>query len=257
MRYVANFIKYKDLLAELVRKDIKIKYRHSYLGVLWSLLNPLLMMIVLTVIFSAVFKNHIEHFPLYVLTGRLIYSFFSDSTSFAMNSIVDNSQLIKKIYVPKYFFPIARVLSTSITSLVSLIPIFIVMLISGVSFHLSNFLIVVPLALLIIISTGIGLILSVLMVFFRDLKHMYSIFMAVLMYMTPIFYPESIIPHKYLMFIELNPMYPILDMFRTLLNDGGGLHTSSLLLSCTYALFYLLVGLFLFYKKQDRFIFYI
>lgn len=254
---IQNLYKYKDLFYELVKKDIKLKYKNSYLGILWSFLNPLLMMIVLTVIFSEVFKNNIDNFPVYVLTGRLIYSFFSEATNFAMASIQNNSQLIKKVYVPKYFFPLTRVCSSFLISLVSLVPIIIVMLLSGVEFSPLNLLIIVPLLLNLFISAGIGLIMATAAVFFRDLNHLYSIILMVIMYMTPIFYPAEIIPSKYHWIIELNPLYSILNMFRDVLMYNMMFSPVDLLISSFYAVIYFILGLVLFYKKQDKFIFHI
>jgi len=227
------------------------------LGVLWSLLNPLLMMVVLTIIFSEVFKSKIENFPVYVLTGRMLYSFFSEATNFAMNSIINNSQLLRKVYVPKYFFPLSRVCSSFITSLIGLIPIFLVMIITGVQFSFYNFLIVIPLFLLLVIAMGAGLILSTIFVFFRDMGHLYSVVLMILMYMTPIFYPASIIPDKYHWIIELNPLYPVLKMFRDLMINGQLFEWYELLIAGVYAVIYFVVGVFVFYKKQDRFIFHI
>ena len=109
--YIQNFLKFQPLLVELVARDIKIKYRRSVLGVLWTLLNPLFMMIILSVVFSNLFKFDVENFPLYLLSGQVIFNFFSDATTSSMNSIIGSAGLIKKIYVPKYLFVLSRVLS--------------------------------------------------------------------------------------------------------------------------------------------------
>lgn len=254
---IQNFMKYKDLLVELVKNDLKVKYKNSYLGVLWSLINPLMMMIVLTIVFSAVFRHNIDNFPLYVLTGRLIYSFFSESTSFAMDSILSNGQLIKKVYLPKYLFPISRIVSSYITSIVAIIPIFLVMLITGVPFRWTMLQLIIPLLLLLAISLGIGLILSTIAVFFNDIKHLYSVILMILMYMTPIFYPAEIIPEKYRIIVELNPIYSILNMFRDSVQYQRLISIEDFLFSLFYAVIYLIGGLFIFYKKQDRFIFHL
>ncbi|WP_354500379.1 ABC transporter permease [Paenibacillus favisporus] len=255
--HVLNFIKYKDLFIELVKKDIKLKYKNSYLGILWSLINPLMMMVVLTIVFSAIFRNHIENFPVYVLTGRLIYSFFSEATNFSMDSINANSQLIKKVYVPKYFFPLSRVCSSFITTLIAMLPIFVIMLVTNMKFHATILLIWVPLLILLFLSMGAGLILATITVFFKDMKHLYSIVLTVVMYMTPIFYPANIIPEKYHFLIRLNPLYSVLNMFRDNLMYGKLPTLTDLLLSIIYAVLFIFIGFYMFYKKQDKFIFHL
>ncbi|ALS25938.1 ABC transporter [Paenibacillus sp. 32O-W] len=252
--YIKNLLRYKDLFYELVKKDIKLKYKNSILGVLWSMLNPLLMMVVLSIIFMALFKNEIPNFPVYVLIGRIVYQFFSESTSFAMDSVFANGQLIRKVYVPKYFFPLSRVLSSFVTTLLSLVPLFLMMIFTGISFHWVNLLIIFPLIYLLVISSGIGLLLSSINVFFNDMKHMYSIILLVVMYMTPIFYPASIIPEKYMPLIMLNPLYPIVEMFRDVVLYGSMPQFADHLILILYSLVYGTMGLFVFYKTQDRFI---
>lgn len=255
--YVHNFFNYKDLLYELIKKDIKLKYRNSVLGILWSMINPLLLMIVLTIVFSAIFNSSIENFPVYVLTGRLIYSFFSEATSFAMDSIHANGQLIKKVYVPKYFFPLARLCSSFVTTVLSMVPLVLVMLVTGMDFSWLNLLIVFPLFYVLLISAGVGLILATITVFFRDIKHLYSVVLMLVMYMTPIFYPKEIIPVKYAPIIELNPIFEVVEMFRNVMMYGVVPSMTSHLICLAQALVYLLIGFFCFYKKQDKFIFHI
>lgn len=255
--HVINFVKYRDLLVELIKKDIKLKYRNSALGILWSMINPLLLMVVLTIVFSAIFDRTIENFPVYVLTGRLIYSFFAESTNFAMDSIYANSQLIRKVYVPKYFFPLSRLCSSFVTTLLSLVPLFFVMLFTGLGFSWANLLILFPLGYLFVISLGVGLFLATVTVFFRDIKHLYSVILMLLMYTTPIFYPKEIIPEKYRPIIELNPLFEVVEMFRNVMMYGVIPSFSSHLICLAHAGTYLIIGLICFYKKQDRFIFHI
>ncbi|MCU6709194.1 ABC transporter permease [Paenibacillus sp. J5C_2022] len=255
--YLLNLNKYKDLFIELVIQDVKLKYRNSYIGIVWSMLNPILMMIVLTIIFSALFERTIDNFPVYVLTGRLVYTYFSEATNFALESLRSNSQLIKKVYVPKYFFPMSRVCSSFITSCISIVPIIIVMFVTGMDFSLYNLLIIVPLSLLFAICSGIGLILSTINVFFRDIKHFYTIILTMLMYATPIFYPEEIIPEKYKFLIELNPMFSIVGMVRDVVMYNMFPNLMDILFALFYSIILLFIGLFIFYKNQDRFILYL
>lgn len=255
--YIANFLKYKDFLIELIRKDIKLKYRNSFLGILWSMLNPLLLMIVLTIIFSSVFERDIPNFPVYVLIGRLLYAYFAESTNFAMDSIRANGQLIRKVYVPKYFFPLSRICSSFIVFLLSFIPLLIVMLITGIHLSIVNLLVIFPLLYIFLICTGIGLALSAITVFFQDIKHLYGVVLTLLMFMTPIFYPVEIIPSEYLPMIKLNPLFEVVQMMREVLMYGSVPSLQSHLICIGYGFVCLIVGLFLFYKAKDKFIFYI
>lgn len=252
-----NLLKYRDLFLELVRKDIKLKYRNSILGVFWSMLNPLLMMVVLSIVFMELFRVEIPYFPIYVLIGRILYQFFSESTNFAMDSVHVNAQLIKKVYVPKYFFPLSRVCSSFITTLIALLPLFAMMIATGMSFAWINLLFVLPMFYLLIICLGIGLLLSSINVFFKDVKHFYSVMLLVVMYMTPIFYPVSIIPEQYLVLFWLNPLYPVVEIFRDVVMYQAMPDPIMHLLSVAYAVVYLIIGLFVFYKFQDRFIYYL
>lgn len=254
---ILNFMKYKDLFLELIKKDIKLKYRNSILGIFWSMLNPLLMMIVLTIIFSTLFDKHIDNFPVYVLSGRLMYQFFSESTNFAMDSIGANSQLIKKVYVPKYLFPLSRICSSFITTLISITPLLLVMIVTGISFHWANLLSFFPLICLLLSSIGVGLFLSTVNVFFKDMKHLYSVILTVIMYMTPIFYPASIIPSQYRFLVEINPLFNIVVMFRALIMEGVLPSMNTAIITLGYSCLIFLIGFFIFYKKQDKFIFYI
>lgn len=255
--YVQNLFKYKDLFFELVMKDIKLKYRNSVLGVIWSMLNPLIMMVVLTIVFMSLFNQEIPNFPMYVLMGRIIYQFFTEATNFAMESINANASLIRKVYVPKYFFPISRIVSSLVTMFISFVPLILVMVFSGIPFRWTNLLFVVPLFYLLVISIGIGLFLSAVNVFFKDMSHIYSVVTLVLMYTTPIYYPASIIPEKYMPIIEINPLFQIVEMFRDVVMYGVMPDLNSHLISIAYMFVYGVFGLFVFYKSQDRFIYHL
>jgi len=255
--YVNNLLKYKDLFIELVTKDITLKYRSSFLGILWSLLNPLMMMVVLSIVFMSLFDNEIQYYPLYVLTARILFQFFSESTNFAMDSIHANGHLIRKVYVPKYFFPLSKLCSSFITTMISLLTIVLMMIIYGIPFTWMKLLFIIPMIYLLGISAGIGLLLASINVFFKDMKHFYSVVIMILMYMTPIFYPASIIPDNFMPIIMLNPIYHVIEMFREIVMYGVMPHLSYFLYSLFHMLFYSVLGLFVFYKTQDRFIHYI
>lgn len=169
---LSNLFKYRWLLQLLVERDLKVKYRRSVLGYFWSILNPLLMMIILTIVFSTVFRFDIPNYPVYLLAGQLIYSFFAEATSMALGAVLDGAALIKKVYLPKYIFPLSRVLSSFTSILLSLCALFFVMIITGVEFHLTLLLLPLAMIYILIFSIGIGLIMSAGVVFFRDLKYL-------------------------------------------------------------------------------------
>ena len=167
-----NFSKYRPLIRELVTRDLKVKYRRSFLGYVWSILNPLLMMLLQTLVFSYMFRFQIENFPLYLICGNTLFNFFNESTNMGMGSVLGNSSLIKKVYVPKFIFPISRVVSSFVNLLFSLAAIILVMLITRSPFHLTILLVWAPLVLLFLFTCGIALLLSALAVYFRDLQYL-------------------------------------------------------------------------------------
>ena len=253
-RYIQNFLKFKPLLGELVARDIKIKYRRCVLGVLWTLLNPLCMMIILSVVFSNLFKFDIENFPLYILSGQVIFNFYSDATSGAMSAIIGSAALIKKVYVPKYLFVLSRVFSSTINLMASFTAMLIVMVATRTELHWTAFLFPIPLILLVLFSLGIGLILSAVTVKFRDIIHLYGVFVTGLLYLTPVIYPMSILPDWLYKVVMLNPLTNILMMFRDVMLNNSMFSLSSFLIALVEACLSLGIGLYVFYKNQDKFI---
>lgn len=256
-KYINNFLKYKHLLKELVVRDIKVKYKRSILGLLWTLLNPLLTMVVLSMVFSNIFRNDIENFPVYLIIGQVMFSFFSESTSMAMESIVGNAQLIKKVYIPKYIFPLSKILSTFVNLLFALIAVLIVAVVMKIK--LTPAILFAPLSLIyiLIFSMGIGLILSSINVYFRDMRHLYGVALTAWMYLTPIFYPIDIIPEQYIGIVKANPLVYMVQYFRECVLYGN-IPSLSLNITCLlFGIVSVIIGLYVFYKSQDRFILYI
>lgn len=252
-----GFLKYRNLLSELVIRDIKLRYKRSFLGILWTVLNPILMMLVMTLVFSNLFKNDIKNFPIYLFIGNIIFTFNSDATNNALNSITGNSGLIKKVYIPRYLFPLSKALTALVNFFFSYIALIIIMIITKTPFYKSMLLTPLLVLYLLMFSTGLGLILSVLMVFFRDIAHLYSVISLAWMYITPIFYPESLLMDKLSIALKINPLYYYIDYLReiTLYNNIPSLTDN---ITCfLYGLIFLILGLSIFYKKQDRFILYI
>lgn len=252
--YLRNFLKFRPLLGELVARDIKIKYRRSVLGVLWTLLNPLCMMIVLSVVFSNLFRFDIENFPLYILSGQVIFNFFSDSTTSAMSSIVSSAALIKKVYVPKYLFVLSNVFSSFINLMASFTALILVMIATRAELHWTVLFVPVPLFLIVFFSLGVGLVLAAITVKFRDIMHLYSVFITALMYLTPVIYPMSILPSWLEKIVLLNPITNILFMFRDVMLNNTIFDLTSLGIAFVETIVMISFGLFIFYKNQDQFI---
>ena len=186
-----GFIKYLPLLKELVVRDIKVRYRRSVLGLLWTVLNPLMMMTVMTIIFATLFKSSIENFALYYLSGYILYTFLNESTTLSLFSIVNNNALMKKVYIPKYLFPMSKVASSLVNLGFSFIAMLIVMLVTRARFYWTILLTPVLVVYLMLFCLGLGMILATLDVFFRDIGHLYTIVTLIWMYMTPLFYPSE------------------------------------------------------------------
>lgn len=254
---IQNFKKYKPLIYELVVRDLKVKYRRSVLGYLWSLLNPLLMMIVMTVVFSTLFKSDIDNFALYLICGQTLWNFFNESTTMAMTSVINNSSLIKKVYIPKYIFPISRVFSSFVNMLFSFGAIIIVMIATRAQFTWTCLLFPIPIIFLFIFCCGVSLIISALCVYFRDVQHLYSVLMLAWTYLTPIFYPLSALPEYVQRIIKLNPMYHYINFFRNLVlfNNIPGPNTWFACIASSAVV--LIIGLLVFKKLQRNFILYL
>ena len=252
-----HFLQYKPLLKELVSRDLKVKYRRSFLGYVWSLLNPLLMMCVMTLVFSYMFRFDIPNFPLYLITGQTLWTFFNESTNMSMYSVLQNGALIKKVYIPKFIFPISRVLSSFVTMSFSLAAIVIVMIVTKAPFYWTILLFPVPLIFLLLFATGIGMVLSALSVYFRDITHLYGVLTLAWTYLTPIFYPVSALPEEIVPIVQGNPMSSYISFFREIVLYGTVPEPAMWFRCALMSLAALVVGLAVFRKLQRNFILYI
>ncbi len=253
-----GFWAYKDLLRELVIRDLKLKYRRSFLGYIWSVLNPLLTMVVLIIVFSSMFEQGIPNYPVYLLSGQILYNYMKQSTDFAMSSILMNASLIKKIYVPKYIFTVAKVSSGLIDLVFSLAALFVVMVFTGAP--VTGYLLLVPFVLLqlYVFTLGLGLFLAQMNVFFRDINYIYSVLTMAWMYLTPIFYPfELLDPTLGWLIMHFNPMYLYIHQFRSIVVYGAMIDATFAFRGCVISIVMLLVGMATFIRKQDEFILYI
>jgi ABC-2 type transport system permease protein len=249
--------KYKFLIQQLVARDFKTKYKRSVLGYLWSFLNPLLTMLVQYIVFSTIFKSGIENYPVYLLSGIILFNFFSEAVGQGLGSIINNASLITKVYVPKYIYPITKVASTSINLFISLIPLLLVMLMTGVRITPALLLLPFVLACLLLFCTGMVLMLCAAMVFFRDTQYLWGIASMIWMYATPLFYPENIIPSHFRFIQTFNPMYHMVKFARIILIEGispAPILYGTCLLS---AMVTCVIGAWIFKKTQNKFVLYI
>lgn len=249
--------KYRFLICQLVDRDFKAKYKRSILGVFWSFLNPLLTMLVQYVVFSNLFRQNIACFPVYLLCGNIVFSYFSEACGMSLTSIVGNAPLITKVYMPKYIYPLTRILSSLINMLISLMPVIAAALLSARLPTKAWLLLPIPLLCLALFCLGMGLFLSAAMVFFRDVQFLWSIVTMIWMYLTPIFYEVSALPAQVQMVVRLNPLYAFVTFVRTCIISGVSPEPMLYLQCALSALLMLVVGAFVFKKTQDSFVLYL
>lgn len=257
-RAVEEFWKYRDLLKLLVVKNIKLKYRRSFLGYIWSVLNPLLTMVVMTVVFSTMFSRDIENFPVYLFCGQLLFSAMNNTTHGAINSINHSASLLKKTYIPKYIFTLADITSGMIDLVFSMGALVIVMLVTRARF--TWYILLAPFVLLqlYMFCVGMGLFLSQANVFFRDTEFIYNAVTTAWMYLTPIFYPLEALPEWLIWCVKhLNPMYFYIGQFRDLVYTGTMPGNVIMAAGWIAAVGMLIIGAWCFAKNEDKFILYI
>lgn len=255
---IKNSRKYRYLLRELIKKGIVLKYRRSFFGILWSLFEPLLTMMVLTYVFSNFFGHDDPFYPVYILTGRLMFSLFQTTTGQALRSVRANSSMIKKVYVPKYMYPLSSILFNFILFLISLVDLVLVMLYYRVPFTVRILEAGLPILVLLAFSVGIGMILATINVFFRDIEYLWNVFCLLLMYCSAIFYKSTSLAGTSAEWVtKVNPVYLMIYNFRLLIIDAKGLDWSTMLYSMIVSAVTLFVGFAVFYKKQDEFILHI
>ena len=249
--------KYRFLIRQLVARDFRTKYKRSILGMFWSFLNPLLMMLVQYFVFSTIFKSDVPNFAAYLIIGTVMFNFFNEACGMALGSIVGNASLITKVYMPKYIYPLTRVMSSMVNLVISLIPLLIVCVITGVEFHKSALLAFFFLICLTVFSLGLGLLLSAAMVFFRDTQFLWGVLSMMWMYATPIFYPETILPEEFKFILQVNPLYHFLKNTRLCILSGISPEPVVYVQCLLLALGALLIGALVFRKAQDRFVLYL
>lgn len=263
---VFNFKRYWFLMTQLISRDFKVKYKRSVLGVLWSLLNPILMMAVMAVVFSQMFKFKVDgiNYLVYLMTGLIMWNYFSSASNMAMSSVVENFTLINKVYIPKYIFPVAKCLFIGIDFTLTLIPWLGIILLSYIGLgeytcHINIYYLFLPYIFIcmFLFTCGMGLLVSCASVFLRDVFHIYGILLTLWNYLTPVFYSIEILPAKLQFLMKFNPMYQFLNAARTIVlyESMPSFTTLGILLAIGVGM--LLIGGLIFRKNQDKFIYYI
>ncbi len=246
-----------QVLNELVKRDLKARYKQSVIGVLWSMLNPLIMMLVTLVVFSQVFRFAIDNFPVYFLSAFLAWSTFQQGTAAASVSVVASAGLARRIYIPPALFPVASVNAAAVNLIVSLPPLFLIVALTGGPFTWALLFLPVALALLLLFTYGVALILSAAAVFFHDTIHLYSVALTPWMYLTPLFYPMDIIPPRWAFVIHLNPMTAIVELFRQPIYAGVVPDPATIGIAAAWAVGTALIGWLYFERTRDAFLSYI
>ena len=262
----SNFKRYWFLMTQLISRDFKVKYKRSVLGVVWSLLYPILMMSVMAVVFSQMFKFKVEgiNYIVYLMTGIIMFNYFSEASNTAMTSVVDNFALINKVYIPKYIFPFEKCLFVGINFLLTLIPWLCIILLSYVGLgeytcHINWWYLLLPYIFLcfFLFTVGIGLLLSCMSVFLRDIFYIYGIILTMWNYLTPVFYSIEILPSRLQFLMRFNPLYQFLTAARSIVVYNQRPSFTTLLILGIIGIATLGIGSIVFKKKQDKFIYYV
>lgn len=261
-----NFKHYWFLMTQLISRDFKVKYKRSVLGVVWSLLYPILMMTVMSIVFSHMFKFQVDgvNYLVYLMTGIIIWNYFNEASNTAMTSVVMNFGLINKVYIPKYIFPIAKCLFVGINFLLTLIPWLGIIALSYFGLgeytcHFNIYYLILPYIFLCIFlfTVGISLFLSCVSVFLRDVFYIYGIVLIMWNYLTPVFYSIEIIPSSLQTIFKFNPLYQFLTATREIVLYGRCPSLMTLLLLGGIGIVSVIIGSVVFKKNQDKFIYYV
>lgn len=254
---IRDTYRYRELIWALALKELKIRYKRSFLGFLWALLNPLLLMVVLTVVFSTIMRQRIPHYSVFLLSMLFPFTFFSQSLSYAAESIVGNGDLIKKVRIAKLVFPVAALVSNLINLVLSLIPLALIVLMTGAPFHWTWIYLPIPLLTLAVFTLGASFFFAAANVYYRDVSHILQIVLQLWLYATPILYDINIFPKTYHWLFKLNPLIFVLNGFRLSVYWGMLPEPQSIFASVACAVVSVMIGFAIFRRVQDKFVFYV
>ena len=254
MKLFRELYHYREMLFSLVRKDLRGRYKGSVLGFLWTFINPLMQLLVYTFVFTVILPAQVEHYSLYLFVALIPWIFFSAAMTGGAGSIVAQKDLVKKIYFPREIIPISYVTSCFVNMLLCFLIIFLVMLVTGATFNLLAFL-CLPIIMVVeyLLALGIAMLSAAITVYFRDLEHILGIVSMIWMYMTPVLYPETLVPERFQKLYHLNPMTSIITAYRDVLYRGVVPQLSTLLEAVILGILFLAVGLLTFSKLKKGF----
>lgn len=245
------------LFEELVKRDFKQKYKRTVLGMAWSVLAPLLQLLVMRLVFTQFFGRGVEHYTTYLFAGNLTFFFFKEATTGGMSSLMGNASIFTKVNVPKYLFLLSKNVSSVINYLLNFCVFLVFCLIDGISFGPRFFVLLYPICCLIVFNIGVGLILSALFVFFRDIAYLYDVFTLLLMYMSAIFYQVDSYPPLMQRMFLCNPLYVYIKYIRVVVIDGNIPSLAFHLLCLAYCGAAVFVGGYMYKKYNHRFLYYV
>ena len=246
---------YRDLVLELVSRNIKVRYKRSVLGIVWTMLNPLMMMVVLTFVFSSLFGMALHNYPVYLLSGLLLWVFFAQVTVASMSESVWGASLLKRIYVPRTVFVVSAVCTGTINWILALVPLMLIMFALKVPVGPALLLLPVAILLTAMFAMGVGLLISILAVYFADVAEIYQVLLTAWMYFTPIIYPIEIIPASYRWLFFLNPMFYLVEVFRTPIHLNSLPSVESFILASFAAIVTLIAGWWFFARNADELVY--
>jgi len=254
---IEKFKKYKFLFEELVKRDFKKKYKRTVLGMLWSLLSPLMQLAVMSLVFTNLFGKTTAHYTIYLFAGNILFSYFRDATYTGMSSLVANAGIFTKVNVPKYIFLLSQNVSSFINFCLTLVVFFLFAMLDGVAFSWKFLLLVYPVLCLVIFNIGFGLILSALFVFYKDTQYLYDIFTMLLMYLSAIFYKVDSFSATGQQLFKLNPIYVYITYFRTIVLENAFPSADIYVLCIAYALAAILLGGWIYKRYNYKFLYYV
>jgi ABC-type polysaccharide/polyol phosphate export permease len=252
-----EIFRYRELLRNLVSRDIKKRYKRSAIGFLWVMLDPLLMMLIFYVIFSGVFGGSVGNYTAYIMTGITMWQFFAQGTKVSTGIFLQSRELLHKVYLPKAIFPLSVIVSALVHFSFSLVPLFAIIFISGTNLSYDIVLLPVVLCLVFIFSIGVSLTMSTLAVFFHDVIFIYDVILMAWMYLTPLFYPVSVLPERVRLLMSLNPFYHYISLFRACLYDSTIPKTGHFVAGALFSVASFLLGWFIYHRNRNKLIYYL